>query len=246
MSRIREQLVRIKPLRAMVRAARDWRSRLTPQPRAWLVRAATQRRRRDDLVRLGSWYGGWTVPASLIGPDSVCYCAGVGEDVTFDLALIERFGCEVWAFDPTPRSRDYAAQIREPRFHFKPWGIWHEDASLDFFPPANPRHISHSAIPEMRPHATEASFTARCRPIPDIMEELRHETLDLLKLDIEGAEHPVLADVGRFSPTVLCVEFDQPKPIRDVLRTIRRLEGFGYEIVAQTHWDFTLVRRDRT
>jgi hypothetical protein len=48
-------------------------------------------RSRDDLVRLGSKYGGWIVPATLVRPDSVCYCVGVGEDISFDLALIERW-----------------------------------------------------------------------------------------------------------------------------------------------------------
>lgn len=42
-------------------------------------------------MRLGSKYGGWIVPATLVRPDSVCYCVGVGEDISFDLALIERW-----------------------------------------------------------------------------------------------------------------------------------------------------------
>lgn len=42
---------------------------------------------RDDLVRLGSDYGGWWVPAGDVKPDVVAYCAGAGEDITFDLAL---------------------------------------------------------------------------------------------------------------------------------------------------------------
>src|ERR1035437_6300471 len=33
---------------------------------------------RDDLVRLGSDYGGWWVPAADVKPDVVAYCAGAG------------------------------------------------------------------------------------------------------------------------------------------------------------------------
>ena len=58
--------------------------------------------RRDDLVRLGTDYGGWWVPRDLLGPESVCFCAGVGTDVSFDVALIETFGCTVLGIDPTP------------------------------------------------------------------------------------------------------------------------------------------------
>ena len=54
--------------------------------------------------RLGSKYCGWEVAVEKITKDSVCYSFGVGEDVSFDLELINRFGVVVHAFDPTPRS----------------------------------------------------------------------------------------------------------------------------------------------
>lgn len=60
---------------------------------------------RPDLKKLGGeHYGGWVVPISVLSESSICYCAGVGEDITFDLALIDTFGCDVFAFDPTPRA----------------------------------------------------------------------------------------------------------------------------------------------
>src|SRR3954453_24062721 len=45
------------------------------------------------LEKIGSGYGGWIVPTAKIDRDWTCYCAGVGEDITFDLGLISRFGC---------------------------------------------------------------------------------------------------------------------------------------------------------
>ena len=54
-------------------------------------------------VRLGSDYGGWWVPLDLpVG--SFCVSAGVGEDITFDLEIIETFDCSVLAIDPTPKA----------------------------------------------------------------------------------------------------------------------------------------------
>ena len=61
-------------------------------------------RRLRKVERIGSDYGGCLVPRDFLTANSVCYCVGVGEDITFDLGLIDRFGCEVYAFDPTPRS----------------------------------------------------------------------------------------------------------------------------------------------
>lgn len=63
--------------------------------------------RRGAVQKYGSQYGGWVVPVGILDHSSVCYCAGVGEDVSFDLALIKKFGCEVLAFDPTPRAIEY-------------------------------------------------------------------------------------------------------------------------------------------
>lgn len=51
------------------------------------------------LEKLGSKYGGWIVPVDILDKNSICYCVGVGEDITFDLELIKRFDCQVYAFD---------------------------------------------------------------------------------------------------------------------------------------------------
>src|SRR5712692_3232196 len=59
----------------------------------------------EELLRLGTVYGGWIIPAnSGLSADSVCYSAGAGEDISFDCALIERFYCQVRVIDPTPRA----------------------------------------------------------------------------------------------------------------------------------------------
>src|SRR5205823_748224 len=78
------------------------------------------------LVRIGTDYGGWTVPDGAIDASWVCYCGGVGYDVSFDLGLVERYGCVVHAFDPTPSAIRYAHEAagHEERLRFFPWGLW--------------------------------------------------------------------------------------------------------------------------
>jgi hypothetical protein len=56
---------------------------------------------------LGTVYGGWTICLDGISESSIVYSFGVGEDASFDLAVIERYGAEVHAFDPTPSSIDW-------------------------------------------------------------------------------------------------------------------------------------------
>jgi FkbM family methyltransferase len=207
--------------------------------------AVTRRVRvRPDLglQKIGTAYGGWIVPTRLIDATWRCYNGGVGEDVSFDTGLIERFGCTVFAFDPTPRAVAYAAPIaeREPRFRFVPVGLWSTDTNLRFYAPRNPEHVSHSALNLQQ---TNEWFEARVRSIPSLMAELQHASIDLLKVDIEGAEHTVLAsmlDAG-IRPRVVCFEVDQPVGTLRFLRTIRRVLHAGYDLVAVDGWNFTFV-----
>jgi FkbM family methyltransferase len=195
------------------------------------------------VEKLGSDYGGWVVPPSLLSDASVCYCAGVGEDITFDLELIRRYGCSVFAFDPTPRAARYAAVQAGTvgSFHFQPVGLWSENADLKFYAPRNRQHVSHSIV---NLQGTDAFFVGRCRRLASLMSELGHSHLDLLKLDIEGAEYAVLQSMiaDRIFPTVLCVEFDQPMPFWMTLAAVRALLREGYQTCSIDGWNFTFVR----
>jgi FkbM family methyltransferase len=195
------------------------------------------------LEKIGSGYGGWIVPTAAVRSTWTCYCAGVGEDITFDLGLIERFGCTVFAFDPTPRAVAHVAAVAggEPRFRFLPVGLWSEDTTLRFFAPRNPAHVSHSVVNLQR---TKDFFDAPCRSLASLMTELGHEEIGLLKLDIEGAEHEVVRSMLErgIRPTVVCMEIDQPVKPLAFWRTVRRMRRAGYALVAVDSWNLTFVQ----
>lgn len=199
---------------------------------------------RADMVSLGNPRGSWLVPDSILVNGSICYCGGVGEDISFDLALIERYGCIVYAFDPTPRAIAHVEAVAKDvrSFHFAPYGLWSREKTLKFFAPRNPNHVSHSAV---NLQGTKDYFVASCRRIPDIMQANGHVAIDLLKLDIEGAEYEVLDDLLRTEthPKVLCVEFDQPAPILRTVRMIQRILNAGYLLVSVDAWNYTFVRQ---
>jgi hypothetical protein len=75
------------------------------------------------------------------------------------------------------------------------------------------------------------------------MRELGHDFLDLLKLDIEGAEHLVIDSIlaEDLRIRILCVEFDQPIPIRRFLVTLKKLRSAGYRLVCVDRLNYTFV-----
>ena len=41
------------------------------------------------LKRIGTNYDGWTIPENILNEDSIIYCIGIGEDISFDIGLME-------------------------------------------------------------------------------------------------------------------------------------------------------------
>jgi FkbM family methyltransferase len=192
------------------------------------------------LIRLGTAYGGWIIPADAkLSQDSVCYLAGAGEDISFDCELVRRFGCRMRILDPTPRAVAHFEQLqlavkegrRFPinnsdtefyevgptdleRMTLIPVGLAEQDTELRFYLPRNPEHVSCSTA---NLHNTEEYFTAQCHRLGTMMAQLGDARVDLLKMDIEGAEYGVIRDLvrSRILPGLLLIEFDEAHSPKD-------------------------------
>jgi FkbM family methyltransferase len=149
------------------------------------------------------------------------------------LALIARFGVTVHAFDPTPRTLQWInAQTLPPRFVFHPWGVAAHDGTGRFSPPHNPGHISHSLIERDTPWP---AIEVPVRRLATLLGLLGHESIDLLKMDIEGAEYEVIDDLLSSGVAVdqLLIEFHHRWPevgIDKTRKAIRQLHDAGYRI----------------
>lgn len=190
-----------------------------------------------EHVRLGTTYGGYAVVPSVLGPASVVYSFGVGQDASFDLAVIERFGATVHAFDPTPRSRAWVdAQRWPPEFRFHPVGVAGADGTLALHAPPDPAHVSYS--PVARKGSAEL-VEVPVRTVRSLMAELGHATLDVLKADVEGAEYEMIADLVAHGPVVgqLLLEFHHHLPTIPLSRTkqaVADLRAAGYRLFHQS------------
>ena len=187
----------------------------------------------------------WPVLLDELNDQSVIYAAGVGEDVSFDLGLIDQVGCDVHAFDPTPRACAYAEPIaaENPKFHFHPWGLWSSDTTMKFFAPANSEHVSHSIL---NLQEQDDFFEAPCRKVSTIMNDLGHTHIDLLKIDIEGAEYEVIDSLFKSDifPRLVCIEFDQPYPYAKTVQFIQGTILQHYQVYCVDGWNFGFIRND--
>ena len=193
-------------------------------------------RREIDVPRqvLGSHYGSHCVATEGLGPDAVVYSFGVGEDISFDLEMIERWGVTVHAFDPTPRVREFLAAQQPPaafRMHY--WGLAASDGERTFRPPENDAHISHTLLE--RPATDGRSIQVPFRRLATVMRELGHPRVDVLKMDIEGAEYEVIDDLiaSRVEVAQVLVEFHHKLPgvgYEPTRRALRQLHSAGYRV----------------
>ena len=204
--------------RARLYAARVWR---VIQGRDLLVFPDT-----DGLLeRHGSEYGGWVICRQTLNRKSCVYSVGIGEDVSFDLSLIHSYGVEVYGFDPTPRSIAWVAgQALPAGFHFLPYGLAAVDGVRRFYAPVERQHVSYSMVEGARGVSGE-STEAEVRSLRSLMAMTGHERIDLLKMDIEGAEYDVIeALVSQEMPIrQLLVEFHHSTVQDGVERTRRAL-----------------------
>ena len=222
---------------------------------------------------LGTVYGGWYIPDDFeLNADSYIVSAGVGEDISFDLLLQDKYHCKILLLDPTPRAithlkevtqyykdktpflsniqPDYLSIIQHlhpdmSRLFLNNVGVWKEKDTLKFYYQTNPLYVSQTLIPNL--------YSTRYTTVEvDRLSCLIEKTPDVLKLDIEGAEIDVLESMleDNIFPRLLCVEFDlylkgQDKTNR-TYQMIERLMHSGYKLVYHKNFNmvFQLIKRN--
>ncbi|EJK67712.1 hypothetical protein THAOC_11220 [Thalassiosira oceanica] len=65
----------------------------------------------SEVTYLGTDYGGWAFDEKLVGSSPVVYSFGLGEDISWDAAMIEKYNVRLFGFDPTPKVREAKTAI---------------------------------------------------------------------------------------------------------------------------------------
>ena len=199
--------------------------------------------------RIGSLYGGWWVATNILNSQvrPVIISCGIGGDISFDKEMIDLFSAVVFAFDPTPKSLEWlASQTDLPfDFHSYPFGVAEYDGSQKFGSPSRADWDDYSVLRQAKSYVT-----CQVKRIETIVRELSIETVDVLKLDIEGSEYAVIEDLlsSDIRPKQLLVEYHYAlsKPeVRKMIKSVLSLMDVGYFIFDVSPWgrEFSLVHQ---
>ncbi len=206
-----------------------------------------------NRLKLGNRFADWTFCPDTIDETSVIYSFGVGEDISFDLQLMNRFNLHVHAFDPSPESVAWVKKQELPEgFHFYPYGLASTDGQISFAEPADPgirslfaTHSEEKAGEGLKQHVLPV------HRLPTILQKLGNKKIDILKMDIEGAEYEVIEDIVASPAPVsqLLIEFHHRFDHIGVKRTrqaISRLNRAGYKIfnVSATGEEISFIKTE--
>ena len=221
---------------------------------------------KPKLERLGSTYGGWYLCCTNLNEKSRILSLGAGEDISFDTEIANKYGCKVDIFDPTPKAvehfmllkkqlgkdasttfsntgkqdiRSYNLRnVRQGQISFVPKAVWIEDGVVRFFVPLNENSVSHTITGyNSKTKGKRESILVDCI---DILK-IKIEKYEVLKLDIEGSELPVL------TRKQLLVEFDELRVLnftnlKNVFLFQRELKRVGYSLVKNDEFNFTYLK----
>jgi len=182
---------------------------------------------------IGSPYGGWVLPVDLMVPGWCCYTVGVGGDISFDRALLDRFGAAtVRAFEPVQSFVDGArAQMAgDTRFTADAVAIAPTDGPIRMQATHDP---TSSSVSPVGLYDTRDYTEMAGRSIPSLMAQYGDERVDLLKLDIEGGEYELLPqlDLAALGIKVFAVQLHHNRSVRDARTLVAQLGERGYEAI---------------
>lgn len=226
------------------------------------------------MEKLGTNYGGWYVPLNMnLNENSVVYSGGVGEDMSFDLLLQCKYNCDILLIDPTNKAVKHFDEVKEyynskklftggvqkdyysciellhpnfDKFRYVNIGLWNKKEELKFYRQSNENYVSQSLVENMFGQNYDI---VPVDSIKNIMYQQGHSHIDLLKLDIEGAEIETVNQMldDKIYPTYVLIEFDLLLKNKDPENTTKQLvermiTREGYRMLKNDNLNITFFR----
>ena len=190
-----------------------------------------------DLELSISEQSGWSFFAPLINKKSIVYSVGICDDTGFEEDIINLFGANVYAFDPTPHCLEWIKRHKLPeKFIFYPWAAAGKDGNIYLYPRLTSNgkksKIMFTLISEKKDDGIEVTALT----ISSMAKKLGHSHIDVLKMDIEGAEYDVIKSLiseSSIRPKMILVEFHhrfKRLTKQNTIDAVYQLRQAGYKI----------------
>jgi len=195
---------------------------------------------------MGSNPGGWMIPSDLLSRSWLCYCAGIGGDISFDLELIRRYDATVRAFDPVAHYVEdaMAKADGEPRFSAYQAAIATSDGPLRM---QVTHHDESHSVSGAGLYDSKGYVELPGRSLRSLMAELGDTHVDLLKLDTEGAEYELVPalDLRTLGVKIFSTQMHHTGTVREARSLVAQLARDGYVLVgSKPAVKLTFARKD--
>ena len=221
----------------------------------------------NNLLRLGTKYGGWTFVNNFDLTNSTIISCGAGEDISFDIDFINYYSAKVILVDPTPKAiihynevikksgqkkeiDEYSygkvnsdsydlTNITKSNLLYINKGIDITSGEARFYFPKIITNTSNSLIKEGM-HDNENYILVNTITIRDLIVQYDIQNIAILKLDIEGKEIDVIKDliIKKIFPKQILVDFDGLfSPSRASINDFKRT----HEMLLQKNYKLTHI-----
>ena len=216
----------------------------------------------DELVRLGSDYGGWWLPKAAISNNhslKVAISAGLGFDVTFDKALLQS-GFDVIGLDPLEECIDHAESSLQKFDGFTSLrkGLWETTGVQNFYPPKISTHDSWSVrnIQYSSFSGIKSFEVISLEDLFGLYPKLKESDYRILKMDIEGSELEVMQSLlifdYKFDFIGIEIDFLSLIPflqirnrvamIKNARALLKDFNSIGYRLVKTENFNFFWIQ----
>jgi FkbM family methyltransferase len=173
-------------------------------------------------------FSGHTFIPSLLGPDALVVDLGANEG-EFIMKVQKQFGCRCCAVEPTPSLYSNLKSI--PGIEAYPYAVSDKDGQTQF----SISHDSQASRINSDDAAKKETVIVDTRSLQSLLKELNAQTIDFLKVDIEGAEIGLVMNTpdevfGRIKQ--ISLEFHDMFGFcsrQEVLAAIARLKKLGFD-----------------
>lgn len=183
--------------------------------------------------------GDWGLPLEYVNKDDVVYSYGICDDIDFELELMKKKQVRVFAFDPTPYAVNWVAKQNLPLdFTFYPIACAETDGQFYLYPLINKGGKKSETMFSFHEQEEDRNdgVLIEALTVSSTVEKMPHSSVDILKMDVEGAEYGVIDGLltSELQPKLILVEFHHRfKGLgkEKTIKAVRDLKNAGYMIV---------------